>query len=311
VRFKLLVVNQVVDLDHFSSRDHTSNPENTEDLEPLEPPPRIEHQDLPELGNQETMANPSVSPSSIISRSASRADSERSSYQTGVTSLPALQQKALDEFDQLEPLNEEDLDPGSFDLVAPPDAKIKQYSLEKRSEQLFSTEHLQVIFSDPSLLLRFTAFLSHFRASSIPVLIYYLDAIKALKAISYSNAIAEALDPIPGFDFTTTTAKPTVNIELEKRSREAFDAMVREDLPAYVTHTYIQTVSLSIQRRITGTLPSHLREASEGLAEVFCLTDPSRPDNPIVFASEGMLAAHISLATSNTLKNSTEQRNTE
>lgn len=37
-----------------------------------------------------------------------------------------------------------------------------------------------------------------------------------------------------------------------------------------------------------GTLPPHLREASEGLAEVFCLTDPSRPDNPIVFASEGL-----------------------
>lgn len=35
-----------------------------------------------------------------------------------------------------------------------------------------------------------------------------------------------------------------------------------------------------------GTLPPHLREQSEGLAEVFCLTDPSRSDNPIVFASE-------------------------
>lgn len=35
-----------------------------------------------------------------------------------------------------------------------------------------------------------------------------------------------------------------------------------------------------------GTLPPHLKEQSEGLAEVFCLTDPSRSDNPIVFASE-------------------------
>jgi len=33
-------------------------------------------------------------------------------------------------------------------------------------------------------------------------------------------------------------------------------------------------------------LAPHLREASEGLAEVFCLTDPSRADNPIVFVSE-------------------------
>lgn len=228
------------------------------------------------------------SPSTGDSRSASRADSERSSYQTGITSLPPLQQKGLDEHDQLEPLDE-NLDTGSFDLVAPAEAGVKQYSLETRSELLFSTEHLKEVFKDPSLLLQFTGFLSAHRTSSVPILIYYLDAIKALKAISYSNAIAEALDPIPGFDFTGTSAKKTVNAELEEKARQAFDVLVREDLPAYVTHTYIQTVSLSIQRRITGTLPSHLREASEGLAEVFCLTDPSRPDNPIVFASEGNL----------------------
>ena len=60
-----------------------------------------------------------------------------------------------------------------------------------------------------------------------------------------------------------------------------------QDLPAYITQMYIRVVSLSIAHRITGTLSPNLRDASEGLAEVFCLTDPSRPDNPIVFASEG------------------------
>jgi hypothetical protein len=218
-----------------------------------------------------------------------------SSYHTNATSLPPLQQKGFCEHDQLEPLNEEDIDPGSFDLLAPPVTGGTQYSLEKRSEQMFSTEHLRIIFSDPSLLLRFTAFLSANRPSSIPILIYYLDAVKALKAISYSNGISESLEPLEGFDFTQNCARPTSNPDLEEKSRLAFDALVREDLPAYITHSYIQTVSLSIQRRITGTLPAHLREASEGLAEVFCLTDPSRPDNPIVFASEGA-AAFFSLS---------------
>lgn len=226
------------------------------------------------------------SPTTDTPSSPSRA-SEHSSYQTNLTSLPPLQQKGVDD-DQLRPLDDEELDPGSFDLVAPAEATgVRQYSLETRSEQLFSTEHLQTIFGDPSLLLRFTAFLGTHRTASIPILIYYLDAIKALKAISYSNAIADALDPIDGFDFTKTTANRTINADLEEKSKQAFSVLVREDLPAFVTHTYIQTVSLSIQRRITGTLPSSLREASEGLAEVFCLTDPSRPDNPIVFASEG------------------------
>ncbi|CAG8949435.1 hypothetical protein HYFRA_00005064 [Hymenoscyphus fraxineus] len=230
--------------------------------------------------------------STMDSRPRSRAQSRSESIgsgQTNATSLPSLaplQVKTVVENDQLDPLNDDELDPGSFDLVAPAEGDGQRYSLEARSEQLFSTEHLQVIFADPSLLLSFTAFMSSHRPASVPILVYYLDALKALKAIKYSNAIAEALDPIAGFDFTAQDSRPTVNPDLEVKASQAFQVMVREDLPAYITHTYIQTVSLSIQRRITGTLPTHLREASEGLAEVFCLTDPSRPDNPIVFASE-------------------------
>jgi hypothetical protein len=238
--------------------------------------------------------SPSTADSQPVSRPDSRADSEKSSYRTGTTSLPPLQQKGLD--DQLEPLDEENLDPGSFDLVAPAEKSVKQYSLETRSEQLFSTEHLREIFKDPDLLLQFAGYLNTYKQSSVPVLIYYMDGVKALKAISYSNAIAESLEPIRGYDFTVTSAKNTDNTELEEKARLAFDALVREDLPAYITHMYIQTVSLSIQRRITGTLPSHLREASEGLAEVFCLTDPSRPDNPIVFASEGNFVFYVRIA---------------
>ena len=236
------------------------------------------------------MNSSAQSPTSAHSRSGSP-DSCKTHATTFAISLPALQQKGTE--DQLDPLAEEDIDSESFDLVAPPAAGLKQYSLEIRSEQLFSTEHLRVIFDDPSLLLRFTSFISKSRPSSIPVLIYYMDAIKALKALSYSNAIAEALEPIRDLNFTLTMAKRSANSDLEEKARLAFDALVREDLPAYITHTYIQTVSLSIQRRITGTLPAHLQEASEGLAEVFCLTDPSRPDNPIVFASEGKASTRL------------------
>ncbi|KAL9105090.1 MAG: hypothetical protein Q9163_000008 [Psora crenata] len=199
--------------------------------------------------------------------------------------LPALQTRtALEETDQMEPLSG-DLN-GSFDLVAPPEEGHRTFSLEARSEQLFSRQHLEIIFSSPSSLIRFTAFLSTHRPQSVPMLIYYLDALKALKAIKYANAIAEALNPIPGYPFTAEGANATANPQLEAKAAKAFTALTEQDLPAYITQMYIQVVSLSISRRITGTLAPHLREASEGLAEVFCLTDPSRPDNPIVFASE-------------------------
>ncbi|KAK1072862.1 hypothetical protein LTR33_010142 [Friedmanniomyces endolithicus] len=207
---------------------------------------------------------------------------------TSILTLPALQTKGPDNSDAhlLEPLTEDD--PRSFDLLdAPQDSSlVGMYAMERRAEQMFSSEHLQIIFDDPKLLLRFTGYLNAHRPKSIPVLIYYLDALKALRAIRYANAIAEALDPLKDYSFTDEVVRPTGNAKLEEKARQAFEILLRDDLPAYIAHTWVQVVSVSIQRRITGTLAPHLREASEGLAEVFCLTDPSRVDNPIVFASE-------------------------
>ena len=186
----------------------------------------------------------------------------------------------------MEPVPEDD--PTSYDLLAPEVAhqRAPVFSLETRGEELLSTEHLKCIFDDPASLLRFTSFLGTHRPESVPMLIYYLDALKALRAVRYANAVSEALEPLRGHKFTAQAPASTRNPALEEKARLAFQVMVDEDLPAFVTHTWIGVVSVSIHRRITGTLPPHLREASEGLAEVFCLSDPSRPDNPIVFASE-------------------------
>lgn len=204
------------------------------------------------------------------------------------THLPALQAKgAGTDRDGLEPLTEEEYDPSSFDLVVPAHAMGKQYTLEAQSELLFSVKHLAVIFDDPMLLQRFTNFLSASRPASVPLLKYYLNTLKALKAINYANSLTGNLKGLDGHEFTKDPVTDTVNDALWKRANDAFQAMANHDLPAYITHTYIQTVSITIKRRITDQLAPQLRDLSEGLAEVFCLTDPSRPDNPIVFASEG------------------------
>lgn len=163
-------------------------------------------------------------------------------------------QPALEEY---EPLSGELQ--GSFDLVVEAQQGHEQFSLEKRSEQLFSREHLEIIFSSPSSLLKFTAFLSTHRPQSVPILIYYLDALKALKAIKYANAIAEALSPIAGQGFTSTLPGSTNNKGLEEKAYQAFTVLVDQDLPAYVSQMYIQIVSLSISQRITGKCPLHLR----------------------------------------------------
>lgn len=215
--------------------------------------------------------------------SAASAETAASSFH----GLPALQAKGLpDELDRLEPLLEDD--PANFDLVsAPPEQMTGVYQMEERADLLLSSQHLELIFSDPKSLVKFTNFLNAYRPQSIPILIYFLDALKAIRAITYANAISEALEPIPEYEFTERAPNSTQNNDLQEKADRAFEVLVREDLPAYIVHVWIQVVSVSIQRRITGTLAPHLREASEGLAEVFCLSDPSRHDNPIVFASEG------------------------
>ena len=197
-----------------------------------------------------------------------------------------------EDIDRLSPLLEDD--PHSFELLAPNEATAnKGFNLETRSEQLFSKEHLEAIFLDTASLLRFTSFLSAHRPKSVPVLVYYLDALKAMRAIQYANAVAEALEPMENHEFTEHPPRPTINAVLEHKAEQAFNLLVREELPAFITHTFIQVVSLSVQKRVTGNLPIHLREASEGLAEVFCVTDPSRSDNPIIFASEGMFVSYV------------------
>lgn len=235
----------------------------------------------------------SYSTQALLQRSDSQATQDLGASQlNGSTNgadkeLPRLQANAtLENGDQLQPVLDDD--PLSFNLVAPPNFEHSEpFSLESQATALFSKGHLQVIFSDPAFLFRFTSFLSTQRHQSVPVLVHYLDSLKSLRAIHYANAICDGLDPVEGLPFTQKPVKPTINTFLEDRAARAFDVLVSEELPAYITHEYIQIVSASITARVTGALSPRLRELSDGLAEVFCLTDPSRPDNPIIFASEG------------------------
>jgi hypothetical protein len=117
-------------------------------------------------------------------------------------------------------------------------------------------------------------------------LVYHFNAANTLKAIEYANTVARGLRPIAGYEFSEQKAGVLVNETVRERVDAAFEALVTQELPAFITQTWIRSTSLSIKKRITETLSPHLRQMSEGLAELFCLTDPSREDNPMIFASE-------------------------
>ncbi|KAI0118456.1 hypothetical protein F4776DRAFT_672847 [Hypoxylon sp. NC0597] len=77
-----------------------------------------------------------------------------------------------------------------------------------------------------------------------------------------------------------------MNKPLLEKANKIFESLTREDLPAYITRIWVQTIRVAIKDRATDTLPNYLGDLSEGPAEVFCLTDPSKADNPIIFASK-------------------------
>jgi hypothetical protein len=205
---------------------------------------------------------------------------------TEATSTSAIQQ--LPSQDQSDNEDQHIAPQDDFDLAAPVlTDKDYQHSLETLSDLLFAGEHLKNIFADPSSLLDFTSFLSMCRPKSIPMLMYYLDATEALKALNYAIILAESLEPISGHEFTSSSVDTSsMNSQLEEKAKRAFDVIIQEDLPAFVTQLYVQTVKSSMIGRVM--MPSAQREGLEGMLEVYCLTDPSRADNPIVFASEGM-----------------------
>ena len=178
-----------------------------------------------------------------------------------------------------------------YDLDAPLDVRENFLSAEILSELLFCKEHLESIFGNASLLLKFTTFLSVYRPDSIPTLLYYLDARKALRAIAYANTVAHKLESLPGLAFSESQPSPLNFSELAEKAQKAFEVMIAEDLPAYVTHLYVHAVKTNLSKpsalgaQSLSTVPPS-QGGPEGLAEVFCVTEPSRPDNPIVFVSE-------------------------
>ena len=175
----------------------------------------------------------------------------------------------------------------NFDLAAPPPREPIS-TLDGVSEHLFGGDHLRVILQDPSLFLKFTAFLNRYKPRFAPKLVQYLQTQKAMKAVEYANVVAETIQPLPGeYPGTIPCSAAMLDTRFEARSRKAFESLVNDALPAYITYLLVQVVTEIMVKEITGTNMPFMRELVVGLSEVFCLTDASAKDNPIIYASEG------------------------
>lgn len=173
--------------------------------------------------------------------------------------------------DHMEPLRTPPDEPNNYDLKPPPPKNPVKF-LENYSEQLFSDAHLRTILRDPAFSLRFTAFLNRYKPYSAPILIRYLEAQKAIKAVEYANALTESFKPIPGDSSSQIPcAAAILDSRFESRSRRATETLVNEALPAYITQCFTRVVTESMVREITGTTMPIMRDLVGGLAEVIHL----------------------------------------
>lgn len=176
------------------------------------------------------------------------------------------------------PGSDEQNDPlHSYDLKPPPPA-LALSNIELLHDRLFSVDHLKLILRNASYISRFSNFLSRYRPQSAPSLQRYIDTQKAISAVKYANALAGELAP--------GASAAQVDKTFENQARQAVEDLVSDALPAYVTHRMVQVSTEALVKEITGQNTPIMRELVRGLAEVYCLTDPSLPDNPIVYASE-------------------------
>ncbi|KXT05218.1 hypothetical protein AC578_8354 [Pseudocercospora eumusae] len=204
--------------------------------------------------------------------------------------LAQLQTPSADRSDVLE--TELDIvdDPDSWNVIKPNMRSEEQwdkelYSLEKRAQQLYSAEHLHILLEDTDFHSKFSTFLRRYRPWRLPILAYYWDACKALRALNYANSLAQSLS---GREYDGCPQSPgnAENTQLQHAASHAFQELLGDDLHWYIAQTYIEIVGAVMNSRIMNTLPAPLRETSQGLAEVFCITDPTRRDNPIILASQ-------------------------
>lgn len=173
-------------------------------------------------------------------------------------------------------------DPVSYDLKPPPPS-VSHENIEALSERIFSVDHLDHILRDSALSSRFAQFLRDYRPQQNEALRRYLEAKKALAAIEYANALAEQMPVEEGQQNLLAAA---IDEDFEARSQETVADLVEEALPAYITYRLTTLVTDTLVKEITGNNAPIMRELVPSLAEVYCISDPSLPDNPLVYASE-------------------------
>lgn len=196
-----------------------------------------------------------------------------------------------DDSSRMEATSTQDHDPteSTFFDLQPPVPSANQVKIENVMRQLFSEEHLHFIIGDHILFYRFSSFLNCYKSHLVPTLIRYLEMRKAVKAIEYANAVARGVRWPSHTDYCNFSRlqAASMDIRFEDYAARKLLLLCTEALPAFIAHTLVGVVTDCVEKDITGKGNPVLQDLVGNLTEVYCLTDPSVHDNPIIFTSEG------------------------
>ncbi|KAI6244567.1 Phototropin-2 [Erysiphe necator] len=176
-----------------------------------------------------------------------------------------------------------------FDLKPPPPPTETQESqVEEIMKRLYSEEHLHYVLGDQSLFQRFLSFLNRYRPNLVPTLTRYMEMRKAMKAVEYANAVARMIQwpsQTDYYKFSRIDAAQT-DVRFEDYAIREVNILISEALPAWITYLIVNVVSDCVTRDITGHLLPVIKELIGTLGEVFCISDPSQKENPIIYCSQ-------------------------
>ncbi|PMD55242.1 uncharacterized protein K444DRAFT_634083 [Hyaloscypha bicolor E] len=157
-----------------------------------------------------------------------------------------------------------------YDLgPAPFKTKPDSTSSEGLFGLLYSEGNLNTLTNDPRLLAQSTSFLTKHRTVTLSI----------IKAVNYANAVAPSLQ--------SKNASPAAELSpsFKPSSESIFQNLLDETLPAWITYFLTKTRIFCPTSEVISTSTSLIQDLVKGFSEVFSLTDPTKSDNPIIFAS--------------------------
>jgi PAS domain-containing protein len=173
----------------------------------------------------------------------------------------------------------------SYDLRPAPMPKRYSLGIETTVELLYGEHHLQGILKDKKLRGEFVAFLAQRMPSQMVHMIRLSDNEKAIAAIAYANAVAQAQRPVTGSQQPAAAA--VIGEQFKQDGQRTFGMLLAEALPAYIAYVLTIEVMRYMEEQIPRMRSSHIdQQPVKGISEVFCLTDPNMKDHPIIYASK-------------------------